>query len=163
MLLGRCQELHCPELALKVFSDRPKYGLDLSSPAAARLLLHSLHLERPLTDSITLAALYPSYRLPPLASDPVACAMLTIACLRDGSHSARQVGDALLPALKDTLTRVQPWTEPQDKRKQSKERTWLQWALVKIERVLEKSGKEISWSRDWRTKSGLVPQETSGV
>ena len=91
MILGRCEELRCPDLALDVFANRPKYGMDLASPATGRRLLHALHAHHPLSASVTLGALYGLYRLPPLASDPIACALLLSACLRATTASATPV------------------------------------------------------------------------
>lgn len=86
--LGRCEELKCPDLALDVFANRPKYGMDLASPTIGRRLLHALHAHHPLSASVTLGALYGLYRLPSLASDPIACALLLTACLRATTASA---------------------------------------------------------------------------
>ncbi|KAF8491917.1 hypothetical protein F5888DRAFT_1860954 [Russula emetica] len=78
----RCVELHCPELALTVFNNRPVYRMDLTLPAA-RQLLYTLHEGRQLSDAVLLAALFPLYNLPALSSDPISCALLTSACLRE--------------------------------------------------------------------------------
>ncbi|CAL1709309.1 unnamed protein product [Somion occarium] len=154
----RCEELHCPGLALKVFSDHSKYGFDLSSEKAARQLLHSLHVEHPITDTMTLVALYKAYNLPPISSDLVACAMVTSACFKTGSPESLTVAKALLPSLRDLLkkTDVKEVEYPQDwkERLKAKEKTWLTWSLNKIQIALEKQGIESDWLKQWRESSG---------
>ncbi|KAI0077608.1 hypothetical protein K474DRAFT_1661542 [Panus rudis PR-1116 ss-1] len=154
----RCEELHCPQLALKVFSDHPKYGFDLSSPVAARRLLHSLHVEHPLSDTITLTALYKVYNLPPISSDLVATAMLTSACFKAGTPESITVAKSLLPSLQKLLQETDPkaMEYPQDwkERSRTKEKTWLTWSLNKIEKALKNQGEEFDWLRQWRESSG---------
>ncbi|THH21231.1 hypothetical protein EW146_g315 [Bondarzewia mesenterica] len=174
----RCEELKCADLALGVFSDRPKYGLDLASPKAARRLLHSLHAEHPLSSSITLAALYRLYGLPALATDPVACALLTSACLRVAKpiptnsnteidtkgterKSARTVANALVPALKDVLESTKPMPIKGQKGlgkdgEVTRERVWMKWCLRKIEKALVGKGEDAEWVHKWRIRSGYI-------
>ncbi|TCD64021.1 hypothetical protein EIP91_004655 [Steccherinum ochraceum] len=158
----RCEELDCAQLALQVFTDHPKYGLDLASISAARRLLHSLHLAHPLADSITVGALYRVYNLPPLSSDLVSCAMLTSACFKNNTAESVAVADGLLPNLRKLLentppkemalpAREDPWLRA---RTESKEKAWLAWTLAKIEKALEKQEKDFAWLREWRTASG---------
>lgn len=40
-----------------------------------------------------------------------------------------------------------------------REKTWLAWTLVKIERALAREGEDVAWLRDWRTASGHVKVE----
>ncbi|KAA1473591.1 hypothetical protein DENSPDRAFT_840058 [Dentipellis sp. KUC8613] len=179
----RCEELHCPELALRVFSDRPRYGLDLATPRAARRLLHALHQEHPLQESVTLAALCALYRLPPLTADPISCAMLTAACLRAAAppattsatpatsivstaaerRAARKVAEGLVPALKQVLEKTPPMPVPLPGRERAfedvKERLWGKWALKKVERALARQGADVAWLRAWRESSGHVGKD----
>ncbi|KAH9933273.1 hypothetical protein B0H21DRAFT_825823 [Amylocystis lapponica] len=160
MFVRRCEELHCPTLALKVFSDHPKYGFDLSSLPVARRLLHSLHTEHPLQDSITLTALFGVYKLPAVSSDLVSCAMLTSACFKHGTQQSLTVAREMVPHLKGLLEKVEPRTmqlprESVERAKDaSKEKAWLAWTLTKIERALNKEGVEHSWLSQWRQASG---------
>lgn len=154
----RCQELGCPTLALKVFADHPKYGFDLTSPQAARSLLHALHTKHPLEDTITLSALYGAYKLPAISSDLVSCAMLTSACFKANTPESLTVADALVPSLQKMLAKTNPKkmeypTDPA-KRVQLKERAWLTWTLTKIEKALSKQDKPMDWLRKWREASG---------
>ncbi|TFY69707.1 hypothetical protein EVG20_g3042 [Dentipellis fragilis] len=158
----RCEELHCPELALRVFSDRPRYGLDLATPRAARRLLHALHQEHPLQQSVTLAALCALYRLPPLTADPVSCAMLTAACLR---AAAPPTTTSTTPATSVITTAAERraarkvaggFAGPERAREDVKERLWGKWALKKVERALVKQGADVAWLRAWRESSGHV-------
>ena len=114
LALGRCEELRCPQLALQVFSDHPKYGFDLSSPTAARHLLHSLHIQHPLSSSITLVALYKLYDLPPISQDLVTCSLLTSACYNDNTQASLVVAKSLVPELKKLLQEKSPgaWVIP---------------------------------------------------
>ncbi|EPQ58572.1 hypothetical protein GLOTRDRAFT_137249 [Gloeophyllum trabeum ATCC 11539] len=85
--IRRCEELHCPLIALEVFSDYQKHSLSLpAAPASQRAVhqfLHSLQQEHPVAKVVQAAALFGPYKLPPVTSDLVSCAMLTSACLRD--------------------------------------------------------------------------------
>jgi hypothetical protein len=74
-LKERCHELHCPDLALRVFEDQPKYNLPLTLPIA-RQLLRSYHSHYPLSDTMTCSALWAAYDLPPLSSDRAYTAIL---------------------------------------------------------------------------------------
>lgn len=162
--IRRCEELHCPDLALKVFSDHPKYGVDLVDPKAARQLLHSLHVEHPLEKSITLSALYGIYKLPAISNDLVACAMLTSACFKAATPESLTVANALVPVLQDLLSKTKPeaWVYPTDplQRNQRKDKAWLTWTLNKIEKALNKQNQPFDWLRQWREQSGHVQVAT---
>ncbi|KAI0065054.1 hypothetical protein BV25DRAFT_1822163 [Artomyces pyxidatus] len=146
----RCAELKCPDLALAVFSDRPKYRFDLSSPTAGRELLNALHRDRPLSECIELSALYQLYELPPLAADPVACTLLVDACLRAAPKSphAGTVAHALVPALQDTLAKTP--RKPAQKAAGRLTRSWMQ-ALGHVEDALKGKGQKVNWIQEWRT------------
>jgi hypothetical protein len=85
---GRCEELECPLLALKVFGDHPKYGFGLTSFSAARNLLHSLYEKYPVENTVAAASLFGVYKLPPVTSDPACSAMLYAACIRSKNKNA---------------------------------------------------------------------------
>jgi len=157
----RCEELKCPTLALKVFSNHTKYGFDLSSIQAGRHLLHSLHVEHPIQETITLAALYKVYNLPAISSDLISCAMLTSACFKEGSEQSLVVAKAMVPSLREMLekTDAKEWAlvekgQPERARLEVKEKAWLAWTLAKIEKALSKQGEEFEWLRRWRESVG---------
>ncbi|KAI0258029.1 hypothetical protein BC834DRAFT_963960 [Gloeopeniophorella convolvens] len=160
----RCAELRCPQLALAVFSDRPTYRLDLT-PAAARHLMYALHEQRPLSDVIALATLYRLYKLPPLSADPVSCALLISACLREatasGSEPASTIATALLPGFKDLLSRTELMPTPQSATENNslKERLWMERAALNILEVLSSRGDDTKWIEDWCTRNGYTPSE----
>lgn len=153
---GRCEELHCSDLALQVFSNHSKYGLPLNSISAARQLMHSLHVEHPLSSSMTLVALYKIYNLPPVSTDLVSAAMLTSACFKANSKQSNIVANALVPSLKNMILESPPIPLPPKgaERAQNKETAWLARTLFKIEKALEKQNVDYQWLRDWRTQSG---------
>lgn len=155
---GRCEELHCPTVALQVFANHSKYGVDLPSEQAARQLLHSLHNEQPLQESITLSALLAVYKLPPVSDDLVSCAMLTSACFKANTPQSITVAKALVPSLQGLLANANPaeWKYPTDPhaRNQNKHLTWLTWTLTKIEKALSKQKQPSDWLRKWREESG---------
>ena len=155
--LGRCEELGCPQLALKVFGDHSKYGFDLSEKAA-RQLLHSLHLEHPLSDTMTLVALYQVYKLPPISNDVVASSMVASACFKAGTPESLTVAKALLPALEKRLKKTDPKSMeyPKDwkERLQAKEKTWLTWSLKNIQTAMKKQEIPSEWLKEWREASG---------
>ena len=139
--------------------------MDLATLPAARRLLHSLHVQHPLSDSITLSALYKVYNLPALSSDLVSCAMLTSACFKNNSPEAVTVAKGLVPNLRKLLESTPPEqmalpameNKALRARTEEKEKAWLAWTLAKIEKALQKQGEEFSWLREWRTASGHVP------
>lgn len=162
---GRCEELGCPPLALQVFANHSKYGVDLPDIEAARQLLHSLHIQHPIQDSITLSALLAVYRLPSISSDLVSCAMLTSACFKANTPESLIVADQLVLNLKELLDKSNPddWRYPRRsvKRNQNKHLTWLTWTLLKVETALKKRAQPWEWLRVWRTQSGHVKWELS--
>lgn len=160
----RCEELKCPTLALKVFGDHPKYGLGLSSLIAGRHMLHSVYDKRPLSDSMTVAALFGVYKLPPVSSDLAACSMLYIACLKDNSANARVVGKALYEELQKQVQDRPPVIAPKESvmraRYAEKPNIWLLDALKTIEKLHKKTGKEWRWIRYWTTEREWRPRNT---
>ncbi|KAG1808921.1 uncharacterized protein BJ212DRAFT_1381456 [Suillus subaureus] len=150
--IRRCEELKCPTLALKVFGDHSKYGLGLSSLFAARHMLHSVYDKRPLSDSMTVAALFGVYKLPPVSSDLAACSMLYVACLKDNSANARAVEDK--PPVRA------PQESAMRARYAEKPNIWLLDALKTIEKVHKKTGKEWRWIRYWTTEREWRPRNT---
>ncbi|KAG0694789.1 hypothetical protein DFH29DRAFT_859325, partial [Suillus ampliporus] len=159
----RCEELKCPTLALKVFGDHSKYGLGLGSLFAARHMLHSVYAKYPLSDSMTVAALFGVYKLPPVSSDLAACSMLYSACLKDNSANARVVGKALYEELKKHQDKP-PVRAPQESvmraRYAEKPNIWLLDAFKTIEKVHKKTGKEWRWLRYWTTEREWRPRNT---
>ncbi|KAG2127118.1 hypothetical protein DEU56DRAFT_533279 [Suillus clintonianus] len=160
----RCEELKCPALALKVFGDHSKYGLGLSSLFAARHMLHSVYAQSPLSDSMTVAALFGVYKLPPVSSDLAACSMLYSACLKDKSANARVVGKALYEELKKQVQDNAPVKAPQESairaRYAEKPNIWFLDALKTIEKVHKKTGREWKWIRYWTAEREWRPRNT---
>ncbi|OJT15572.1 hypothetical protein TRAPUB_6319 [Trametes pubescens] len=155
----RCEELHCPQLALKVFGNHSKYGLDLTLDAA-RPLLHGLHLHHPLQDTITLTALFSVYKLPPVSSDLVCSALLLTACFKHASDESLAVARALVPSFQQLLAKTEPAAMalqaadhglPADK-----EKRWLAWTLKKVEKALQRQELDFAWLRQWRVASGYA-------
>ncbi|THG94750.1 hypothetical protein EW026_g6775 [Hermanssonia centrifuga] len=159
VFVHRCRELRCTLLALQVFSDHPKYGMDLN-PAAGRQLLHDLHVEHPLSESITLSALYSIYALPSISGDLISCALLTSACYKTATKESLVVARALTQSLQALLDKEDPkaYAYPVNhyERSQNKEKAWLTWTLTKIEKALEKHKQPYDWLRQWRERSGHV-------
>lgn len=161
---GRCEELHCPTLALSVYADHPKYGVDLTEQGARRLL-HSLHVEHPLNDSVLLMALRNVYNLPPISNDLVSCAMFVSACFKAGTPESLVIARALIPPLQTLLKKVSPRSlkyPPRGQRTQAadREKVWLTWTLTKIEKALKTQGEEWKWLRQWRQRSEHVQVAT---
>ncbi|KAG8906683.1 hypothetical protein FRB99_006384 [Tulasnella sp. 403] len=100
--IRRCVSLRRPDIALKVLSDRPKYGLDMPDIEVARDLMHAIYIQglvsgslfRPPTgeversasskpflksfqeDALLLAGLYPHFGLGEAARDPITSTLL---------------------------------------------------------------------------------------
>lgn len=126
--------------------------------ANARRLLHSLHDEHPLEHSITLAALFRVYNLPPASSDLLSCAMLTSACLKDGKRPSLTIAREMVPHLKGMLTKINPASAKLSGDKLAratlkKEKTWLAWTLKNIEAALSKEEQDLGWLSEWRQES----------
>jgi len=152
----RCTELHCPQLALAVFNQRPAYRMDLTLPAARRLL-YSLHEECQLSDVVTLAALFPMYNLPALSSDPISCALLISACLREvhnsGSEPAWTVATTLLSPFQQLLAQTPPMPVSVETNR-FQENYWMKYAMLNIFDSFIVRGDDASWVREWCMKSG---------
>lgn len=156
ILSARCNSLHCPGLALKVFSNRPKYGFDLSLDAA-QIILHCLHRWQRHKDIITFTTLYSIYNLPPVASDLVSNALLLKALVRNPTNPSAAMAKAMLPLLQRSLERTDPRSmtiQPNDPRLSNKKRTWLAFALKSIEARLQAQRVEHEWLTKWMRASG---------
>lgn len=95
MFTGRCVSLRRPDVALKVLTQRNKYGIDIDLKSA-RDLLHTIFVKavqptpadvaldaqsKPFTgthreDALLLTALYPHFRLIRSSQDPISSAIL---------------------------------------------------------------------------------------
>ncbi|KAI1789385.1 hypothetical protein LXA43DRAFT_1021389 [Ganoderma leucocontextum] len=153
---ARCNALRCPGLALKVFSNRPKYGFDLSLDAA-QVVLHSLHRWQRHKDIITFTALYSIYNLPPVASDLVSNALLLKALLRKPTDPSAAMVHAMLPLLQRTLEKTDPQSmtiQQRDRRLSNNKKTWLAFALKRIEGALQTQEVEHGWLTHWMHTSG---------
>jgi hypothetical protein len=161
---GRCVELRCPQLALTVFNNRPVYRMDLTLPAA-RQLLYALHEGRQLSDVVLLAALFPLYNLPAVSSDPISCAILTSACLREvnisGAEPARVMAATLLSPLEQLLSQTPPMPVSLAGNRFLESR-WMKDAMLSILDSLVVEGREASWASDWCSRSGYNLQSTVG-
>ncbi|TFK46003.1 hypothetical protein OE88DRAFT_1739811 [Heliocybe sulcata] len=157
--IRRCEELHCPLIALDVFSDFQKHSMPLlTSPTSNRAIyqfLHSFQQDHDVSKVVQASALFGPYKLPPATSDIVTCALLTSACLRDARKQqlqlqkekvARQtkaphslvVALNLIPALQRLVKQTEPLPIPTTgmEKERNKERVWLKWALARIEHWL---------------------------
>lgn len=150
---GRCEELDCPLLALKVFGDHPKYGLPLSSFPAARTLFHSLYQKYPLENVIAVVSLLGLNNLSPVTMDPASCAMLYAACLRSKNKHASLLGRDIRIALQNLLRETNPHPEPKEKflraRHSVKPDLWLLEALKDIKKTKRDQGRGSWWITEW--------------
>ncbi|KJA21579.1 hypothetical protein HYPSUDRAFT_202919 [Hypholoma sublateritium FD-334 SS-4] len=128
-LARRCQELQCQQVALDVFGNFAKYDVPLDIEAA-RWLLHSVYIKRPLEDVLIVSALYPIYNLPPISTDLVSASLLAAACYKAGTPESIKAADALQPNIQAMLRKVQLRKAPDhETRKLNK---WVSWALRKV-------------------------------
>lgn len=151
--IGRCEELDCPLLALKVFGDHPKYGLALSSFPAARTLLHSLYQKYPLENMIAAVSLFGMNNLSPVTNDPASCAMLYAACIRSKNKHASLLGRDIRMALLKLLGDTTPYPEPKEKflraRYSVKPDLWLLEALRDIKKTKRDQDRGSWWITEW--------------
>ncbi|KAJ7597270.1 hypothetical protein C8J56DRAFT_851366 [Mycena floridula] len=160
LFVRRCEELHCPLLALKAFGDYPKYGVNLTLRGAQQLL-HSLHMEYPIENVMTASALYHVYGLPPIANDLVSCSLLMAACWKTNSPESLAIAQQLGPHLRHLLQQQDPSTmtvsnNPVERAK-DKPRVWAKWCLKKIDKALAHGGTQrAKWLMEWRAESGHI-------
>jgi len=130
--------------------------MDLTLPAAHQLL-YALHEGRLLSDVVLLAALFPLYNLPALSSDPISCALLTSACLREantsGSEPAQEIATTLLSPFKQLLSQTPPMPVSVGGNRFLESR-WMKDAMLSILDSLAIQGHEVGWVRDWCRRSG---------
>lgn len=129
-LLGRCVTLRRPDVALKILTQRNKYGLDLPDLTSARDLLHTIFVRavkptpfdlsldaeaKPFTashhdDALLLAALYPPFRLGEVSQDPISSALLismfTLAPPAGQDTTAKTLAKDLLTMVKTRKART---------------------------------------------------------
>ena len=156
----RCEEVGCPQLALKVMCNYPKYNVPMTLPGA-RQLLHSLHMKYPLEDTITASALFNIYNLPPFERDLPSCSLVLAACLKNISPASQKVSKALTTDLQSLLEELNPvdmsiGKNPRQK-KQERPKLWTRWALKKIDNALMKAeGRRVEWLHNWRLAAGHI-------
>ncbi|KAG8882305.1 hypothetical protein FRB97_008413 [Tulasnella sp. 331] len=120
-LIGRCITLRRPDIALKILTQRNKYGVDLDLKSA-RDILHSIFVRavkpsptdasldadaKPLTashheDALLLAALYPHFKLIRASQDPISSAiLLSMFTLLRNTAKASNGGDEQLKVYRE--------------------------------------------------------------
>ena len=166
LFVRRCEELRCPQLAVDVYGAYAKYGVPLSLPAG-RQLLHSLHLQHPLSTTLTAAALYPVYNLPPVSEDLVSCALLTTACFHH-AHVAKS-GEGLSPKSQKAALKAAQEIAPQLEAllrapatvESDKQNKWVTWSLKKIDAALKGVGEKRKLFEEWRTQHPETPKPSA--
>lgn len=152
----RCSRLRCSELAVKVFSDRPKYGFDLSKDAAITTL-HDLQASHSIQDCLTFTSLYSIYRLPPVTSDTTSTALLLSALFKDGSEESLTLARSMVPSLQALLANTDPKASDRPLRPfVIKKRKWLAWTLVNLSGCFERHGIEHGWLDEYIKTSRTV-------
>ncbi|KAF4582407.1 hypothetical protein EYR38_002527 [Pleurotus pulmonarius] len=159
LIARRCDELSCPLLALKVFGDYSRYGVQMTL-VSGRRLIHSLHIKYPIEDTIAAASLYSVYSLPPIAQDLPSCSMLVHACYKHNSKHSLQVADALVPRLRTLLESRPPLQVKKESPRLAQDPSpkWLLSSLKQLDQVLyERNGRKAEeWLRTWRSQSGYA-------
>lgn len=93
--IGRCISMGKPQIAVTLLLNGHKHKFNLPSLPVARKLLQALIASgtSTLRNTLSYAAIYTAYHLPPAAEDPASCAMLINACLKAGTPEALQVAE----------------------------------------------------------------------
>ncbi len=167
--VGRCDTLGCPQLAVKVFGNLPRYHFRLSQTAAQRLM-HSLYRHRMHQDVLTVAAYRPAHDLCPVEQDLVASAIVSAASIKT---SNKVVAVGLLAEIRKKIAfnpkpdlskrkgqkmkaevrKVMSWVE-----KRSLGSQWLKNYLRATDLLAAKSGGyNLSWLAKWRHRSVRAP------
>ncbi|KAI0687285.1 hypothetical protein C8Q76DRAFT_661420 [Earliella scabrosa] len=153
----RCERLRSPELALAVFSDRPKYGLDLDMDAA-QITLHGLQARRSVQECITFTSLFSVYNLPPVTSDLYCTAFLLRALFKDGSEESLTVARTMVPSLKQLLESSDPQAMSLANRThrphEGKHKRRLARTLKTLGSSLDEHGIEHAWLDTFMDRSG---------
>ncbi|KAF8919668.1 hypothetical protein CPB85DRAFT_1277632 [Mucidula mucida] len=165
----RCDTLGCPQLAVKVFGNLPRYHFRLSQTAAQRLM-HSLYRHRMHQDVLTVAAYRPAHDLCPVEQDLVASAIVSAASIKT---SNKVVAVGLLAEIRKKIAfnpkpdlskrkgqkmkaevrKVMSWVE-----KRSLGSQWLKNYLRATDLLAAKSGGyNLSWLAKWRHRSVRAP------
>ncbi|KAF9049353.1 hypothetical protein BDZ89DRAFT_1057712 [Hymenopellis radicata] len=168
--LGRCDTLGCPQLAVKVFGNLPRYHFRLSQTAAQRLM-HSLYRHRMHQDVLTVAAYRPAHDLCPVEQDLVAGAIVSAASIKT---SNKVIAVGLLAEMRKKIAFKKPKPET-SKRRARKNRVevrkvmswverrslgsqWLKRYLRATDLLAAKSGGyNLSWLTKWRHRSIRAP------
>ena len=90
-----------------MFGDRPKYGLDLSLPAAG-IILQTLLVHGSPQEVLTFTSLYSVYGLPPVSSDLLSTVFLMRALFQHGSAESLTVARSLVNSLQTLLASKSP-------------------------------------------------------
>jgi len=120
--------------------------------AAARHLLYALHEKRQLSNIVILAALFPLDNVPALSSDPISCALIVSACLREANSSSSEpawtVAETFLSPLKQLLSQTPPMPVPVGANHFLESR-WMKDAMLSILDSLVVRSHEAGWIRAW--------------
>lgn len=144
VFIGRCEELKCPLLALKIFGDHTKYGFGMTSLPAGRQLLHSLYDKYPLENTITAASLFGVYGLPSVANDLTSTAMLYASCVRSKDPHAQVVAKNLKRQFTKQIVQTDEVKEPTERLVRAqhgmKPTLWLAKAIKQIKTAHREQG-----------------------
>ncbi|KAG6897485.1 hypothetical protein C0992_001090 [Termitomyces sp. T32_za158] len=171
LFVRRCEELHCPLLALEVYGNFAKYNVPLTLPGA-RQLLHSLHQKHSIEAVLTAASLYDVYSLPSVSEDLVSASLVASACFQHNTEHSLSIAGVLVPQIKHMLTRKQP--EPKDGAEKlspplplpgafsEKPSNWLKWTLKRIDKAIHaQTGKRDGTLFRWRLMNEQITSPTS--
>lgn len=146
----RCDSLGCPEVALKVFSDVPRYRMQMTR-AAGQQLMHSLHRYGVLDKVPVAAALFSVHNVGTLERDIVASSILAATSAKQGQTELLQ---GLLPEIRTmlglgTVKIISQWED-----RRTLQDKWVKTYLRAVDLLVEKSeGKPVDWLRQWRHRS----------
>lgn len=143
-----------------MFGDRPKYGLDLSLPAA-RIILQTLLVHGSPQEVLTFTSLYSVYGLPPVSSDLLSTVFLMRALFQHGSEESLTVARSLANSLQTLLASKNPsemsLAIPAKRTDEKREKQWLAKSLGNIQRHLTTHAVEHTWLDEWMVASGYAP------
>ena len=92
-----------------------------------------------------------------MSSDLLSNALLLKALLGKATDDSTAVANAMVPTLQRLLEKTNPETmtiEPGDRRLSNAKKTWLAFALKKIEDALQSQGIDHDWLARWMDASG---------
>jgi hypothetical protein len=104
---------------------------------AARWLIHSLHIQHPISHTFLAASYFPAYNLPQVSDDLPSAAMLAAACYNHKHKTPEtvKVAEALFPHIR-RMCAEQTRLGSAGTLEQARIKKWVAWALRRLNKAV---------------------------